>query len=248
MIRKATLEDWENIAEFVSRDFARNYFVAIGMLKGHSTFQSIYIDEVDQIRSVLFHRASNNLQFVTYGSFDVEGMIELMSTLSFNQLIAPNSYCLPFDEHLELVKRGALISELSCDNFVPLDTHYNARKMVPNDVEDVETLYKSVFPGHPRAAFMKEKLLSHRGIGYCYEEDRLMTVAQSEFGYVIVGVATEQKYQGKGYATSCLIPLIKELLQHHEKLYLQVDNPSANKLYEKMGFKPVDQVMHYTKR
>ncbi len=63
-----------------------------------------------------------------------------------------------------------------------------------------------------------------------------------------MGVATDPNYQKKGYAIECLVPLLKEIFNTYNKAYLQYDNFHAGKIYEKLGFNPVDQVIHYTKR
>ncbi len=65
---------------------------------------------------------------------------------------------------------------------------------------------------------------------------------------VIVGVATSKDYRCKGLATECLQVLCSRFLKEGKDLYLQYDNLEAGKIYERLGFRNVDQVIHYRKK
>ena len=248
MIRIANEQDSQNILEYVSRDCARNYFILMSLIKDESTYQAIYIEESPDIKALLFHRASGNLQFVAYNEYDTKGFIELIKSMDFKYLISPHFFTKLLEPCLKVMKKGAIIAECSNDSFNPSPIHSLATNLTVDDLESVEILYSKVFSGYPKTPYMKRKLEEHRGTGYQVTTNSLVSVAQSEFGYVIVGVATDPNHQKKGYATECLVPLIREVLNTYPKAYLQYDNLDAGKIYERLGFKPVDQVMHYGRK
>lgn len=247
MIRIATKEDWDLIHNFVNKDYARNYFIALSMIKGPDVFKNIYLDIQGEVKSILFHRASNNLQYVQYVDYDTSDMNALINKLDFEHMIAPKTYCHQLT-CLKVKKHGAIISKLTEETYQKKVVNHIVNRIAVEDCDQIETLYRKVFPGHPRAAFMKEKLKANRGIGYCIQSDQIHSVAQSEFGYVIVGVATDPNHQHQGMASSCIHQLIQTLLKEYPALYLQYDDEIAGQMYISIGFKPIDQVNHYKKR
>jgi len=236
MIRKATLEDLSFLKSFVSKDYPRNYFIALGLERGYSTFKDIYIGE----EAVLFHRASGNLQFINYGSDD-GGFKELIKSLEFNRLIGAKSMCDVLG--LKVDYYGAIISKLDRKNY---EYEMNDASIISlSDLYAIENLYKKVFSGYPKANYMKDKLMSQRGTGYMIKKDGILSVAQSDFNILIVGVATDPEYQRMGYAKECMMELMNEMFKKETSVYLQYDDLGAGKLYKSLGFKKVDQVVHY---
>jgi predicted GNAT family acetyltransferase len=53
-------------------------------------------------------------------------------------------------------------------------------------------------------------------------------------------VATRKGHRGKGYATSAVSAVLKEILRESELALIHVlsDNPSAIRVYQKVGFRP----------
>lgn len=245
MIRKASKADMPIIQTYISRDYARNYFIALSLLKGPETYEAIYIDETDQINGMLFCRASGNLQFVSYHDYDTSDMQLLITQLDFKLLISPESFCQQLEPAIKIHKRGAWIAKLARREYKAHESHVDV--LMPEDSEAVERLYSKVFPGYPKADFIRKKLLDGRGIGVKIQEDDLFSVAQSDFSYVIVGVATAPDKQKKGYARQCMYGLMNRLFETEDALYLQYDSDIAGKLYEDLGFKPVDRVNHYVR-
>ncbi|MCH4886885.1 GNAT family N-acetyltransferase [Acidaminobacter sp. JC074] len=236
MIRKATIDDLSYIKSFVSRDYARNYFIALGLEKGYSTFKDIYMGD----EAILFHRASGNLQFANYREDD-GGFKDLIKTLDFKYLIGSKTMCHVLG--LDIDHEGAYISELKKDDFVYEDT--SASIIGLDDLEDIEGLYKKVFSGYPKVSYMKDKLISNRGTGYKIVKEKICSVAQSDFKRLIVGVATDPACQRMGYARACMMALMKTMFETEDSVYLQYDDKGAGKLYESLGFKRIDQVIHY---
>jgi len=73
-------------------------------------------------------------------------------------------------------------------------------------------------------------------------DDRLVSVGNTfltDIASNIHTVATDESYRNKGYATSVVSALVKEILQTNNLALIHVlkDNTSARRVYEKVGFK-----------
>lgn len=62
----------------------------------------------------------------------------------------------------------------------------------------------------------------------------------TDWGSNIATIATVEEYRNRGYATSIVSALVKEILQKSNLALIHVlsDNPPAIRAYEKVGFKP----------
>jgi predicted GNAT family acetyltransferase len=62
----------------------------------------------------------------------------------------------------------------------------------------------------------------------------------TEFGGLISTAATNEAHRNKGYATSIVSQLVKQILEKQSlaMIYVLSDNPPAIRAYEKVGFKP----------
>lgn len=220
----------------VAKNYPRNYFVALSLAKDQTCYKKIYVYD----GHYLLHRKSGNLQFVyEHGSYDK--VKEQLKSMTFNELIGPASICEPLE--LKIRKKGAFIAMLKKADYQPVPFH--ARPMTLDDLGDVVHLYSNTFKGYPKVPYMRDKLLNHRGLGYVIEKEKIIAVAQSDFYELIVGVATDPEFQHQGYATDCMHAIIQKVFETKEAVYLQYDDDNAGKLYEKLGFKVIDQVMHY---
>ncbi|WP_064091279.1 GNAT family N-acetyltransferase [Rossellomorea aquimaris] len=69
---------------------------------------------------------------------------------------------------------------------------------------------------------------------------------KTDNGITVNLVYTPKKYRGKGYASSVVAELSRELLNNYSfcTLYTDLDNPTSNKIYMNIGFKPIcDSIM-----
>jgi uncharacterized protein len=66
-------------------------------------------------------------------------------------------------------------------------------------------------------------------------------------GIRINAVYTPTEYRGKGYATSCVAEMSKELLNQYKYCFLFTDlaNPTSNHIYRKIGYVPMENVSNY---
>ncbi|MGP1907824.1 GNAT family N-acetyltransferase [Metabacillus sp. JX24] len=65
-------------------------------------------------------------------------------------------------------------------------------------------------------------------------------------GITVSLVYTPEKFRGRGYASSCVSALSSELLKNYSfcTLYTDLSNPTSNSIYQKIGYKPIqDSVM-----
>lgn len=256
MIREIPISEYYIVKEFISVDIARNYFLLLGLNGKKEVYDKIYgqFDGI-QLKAALFRRKTGVLQFFSTDNFDLEGFVNLIKTLDNNSLIGPKSYCDAFLDKgiFERFKEGAYLSKLEKDFIIkPSKTKYHIRYITVDDLEEIVEIYKTLFESFSPKDVMERKLLDHRGRGVCIEIDgKIVSVAQSDFetedAAVIVGVATDSDYQGKGLATECLQSLCDTLQNEGKDLYLQYNNMDAEGIYEKLGFKKIDRVRHYYK-
>lgn len=192
------------------------------------------------------------MQFYAPDEFDIDGFVELISTLKYDALIGPRSYCTAFyDKGLfTSLQDGAYISKLDRDsNMEAPSTNYNMREISTLDLDEIVELYKEAFESFSSKEVMEDKLSTNRGRGVCIVEDgKIIAAAQTDFetedSAVIVGVATKNDCRHKGLATACTQYLCKALLLEGKDVYLQYDNLDAGRIYERLGFKRMDQVIH----
>jgi predicted GNAT family acetyltransferase len=73
-------------------------------------------------------------------------------------------------------------------------------------------------------------------------------VRPTDKGMTVGGVYTPPELRGKGYATSCVAELSRNILESGKEfsmLYTDLANPTSNSIYMKIGYKPVcDSVQH----
>lgn len=254
MIKEIFLNDHNQVQKFIEKDIARNYFILLGLGSKKPVYDKIYGEyHGDELIAVLFRRNSGTLQFFATGEFDVDGFVNIISTLEYDGLIGPRSFCDKFLNKgvFSIAKEGAYISKLDSNHKMnPFKNKNHIRNIGVEDLDHIVNLYKKIFKSFSPKEVMEEKLIDKRGRGVCIEEDgMIISIAQTDFetknGTVIVGVGTDEDFRCKGLATECLLSLCSTLLEEGKDLYLQYDNLEAGKIYERLGFSRIDQVFHY---
>lgn len=256
MIIEIQPKDYNVVKKFAEKDIARNYFILLGLSGKKQVYHKIFGQYEDgNIKALLFLRKSKTLQFFAPGEFDEDGFVDLISSLEYHGLIGPRSYCDDFLDRgiFSSSSEGAYISKMNKDYIIePYEKHPNIRDIRIEDLDEIVELYIRSFTSFSSKEVMEEKLHNNRGRGVCIEEKgKIISIAQTDFetkdGAVIVGVATIEDNRCKGLATQCLQVLCSSLLKEGKDLYLQYDNLEAGKIYERLGFKIMDQVFHYKK-
>lgn len=262
---------WAWLWELAARDPARHYFILLGLLSPEKTYERIILAEGQEgkLQGAFLRRRSGNAQLMLSRSL-AEGKPSVKQLTAFaeeirrvgaNQLITAVSYgdaLEPFNL-FETHQAGAEIAVLSSEGASALKDQrpgfnaYEITALRPQDLEEVIYLYERCFHSFTPKAVMAEKLLSGRGHGILLRNSgKLVGCAQSEFESpehaLIVGVATDPEFRGKGIATLCVTALVNSLILPGRDFALQYDNPGAGRIYQRLGFAPVDQVGHYTFR
>jgi predicted GNAT family acetyltransferase len=87
---------------------------------------------------------------------------------------------------------------------------------------------------------------------FLWEDGRPVSMAlktrPTDKGMSVGGVYTPPELRGKGYATSCVAELSRNILQSGKEfctLYTDLANPTSNSIYMKMGYKPVGDSVEY---
>ncbi len=257
MIKIIEEKDYLEIKNHIEKeDIARNYFILLGLLNNKKVYERIYGEYEDKtLKAALFLRKSGLLQFFAPKGFNFSGFEKIIYSLKADKLIGVKQYCHElFNKGIfSIEKKGAYISVLDKDSRLkPLNIKHQIEKLNIEDLEEVTALYGKVFSGFSPIEVMKEKLVTKRGRGICVKEKgRIIAVAQTDFetekAALIVGVATDYNHRCKGLATECTYYLSKELLEQKKNVFLQYDNPEAGRIYDRLGYKIIDQVMHYQK-
>ncbi|NLC03255.1 MAG: GNAT family N-acetyltransferase [Tissierellia bacterium] len=256
MIREITSKEYHMLKDLLLRDIARNYFLLLGISGTRDVYDKIYGEfHKGRLKAVLFKRKTGVLQFYAPGDFDLIHFVDLIKSLDYNSLIGPESYCDNFLNKgiFKRFEEGAYLSKLKNNHKVIININkYNIRFITLEDLDLIVELYKEVFKSFAPKEVMEKKLSEKRGRGVCIEiGGKIVSVAQSDFetegGAVIVGVATSKNYRGKGMGTECLRFLCTTLQKEGKDLFLQYNNLDAEGIYDKLGFKKFDQVIHYFK-
>lgn len=254
MVREVEQKEYQTVYNLIRQDSARNYFIRLGLDSSKPVFKNIFgdWDDIGRLRAVLFQRLSGNLQFYAAEDFDAEGFAACISKLEFESLISPRSYS------DKLLGKGlfqsfediAYISRLDKNKQIEFESYAEVEPLEVKDLDEVIRLYGNIFSSFSSKAVMEKRLISGRGRGVCIKHlSAMASVVQSEYeekhSALIVGVGTAPEFQGQGLATKCLKVLCRQLLQEGKDLYLQFDNMDAGRIYQKLGFEPIDQVRSY---
>ncbi len=68
-------------------------------------------------------------------------------------------------------------------------------------------------------------------------------------GMTVVGVYTPPEFRGKGYATSCVAEVSRNIMQSGKEfctLYTDLANPTSNSIYKRIGYQEVADSVEYT--
>ncbi len=257
MIKEIKSDEFYHLKQIIETiDIARNYFILLGLSNKTKVYDKIYGEYKDgELKAVLFIRKSGLLQFFAPGEYDINVFSELIASLVSERLIGPKLYCHKLLDNgvFSIADEGAYISKLEKDfKLEPLIKNIEFCNIGIKDLDEIIRLYQKVFQSFSPKDVMEEKFISERGRGICIRDNnRIISVAQTDFETVnaalIVGVATEPDYRNKGYATECTKYLSIIMQKEGKDVYLQYDNPKAGKIYERLGYKTIDRVVHYRK-
>lgn len=254
MIRKLKEEDRKNAMAFLSKEPSINLFI-IGDIESFGfdmDFQEIWgqFDKDDDLEGILLRFHESFIPYFIKEDFDTTEFKNIIASHDGEITMSGKDTVINrFDDILETHKRRkTYFCELTdTDNL--LSVNYEDIKVA--QVDDSERIYNCIgeikeFNSYlNEVSRIKQKLETNTGRVYYIEDAGKMvsvsqTTAENSMSAMVVGVATLEAYRGQGLMSRCLSKLCLDVLNEGKTLCLFYDNPSAGKVYHKLGFKTID--------
>jgi predicted GNAT family acetyltransferase len=262
MIRRLNKSDHDVCFNLLKTRSAENLFI-IGDIEAYGyeqEFQKLWgeYNEKEELIAVLLKYEENYIPFATE-SFNAEGFAEIMSNdPAFKMMSGLRNTTVKIEPYLNKhLKRKRQLYYAKC---IGLNTNTNnvdfsnVQKAFPQDAEALVELLNSIpeFSDSTNTVERKRRGLingTSRSF-FILEEGKMVstvsTAAENSLSAMIVGVATQENYKKKGYATKCMLKLCSELLLEGKELCLFYDNPAAGAIYKRIGFDDIGFWMTYT--
>jgi predicted GNAT family acetyltransferase len=259
MIRLLTEKDRDQVLVFAGDRPAENLFIlgdieAFGMEGDSITLWGDY-DEKGNLLSILLRYLGN---FIPYArdSEALDGRAWAKVMLESGQLKNLSGLQNLVERIIPHIKMPVTKKQLC--HYAKRDLHFpieralmrkDVKMLFPEEAEKVVELRHSIFIGYAETSSALQTNMN-KGISRTYYIERnnepvssVSTVAETKGAAMIVGVCTKKEYEHQGFATSCLIKTISALSAEHKQPCLFYDNPSAGRIYEKLGFVPIEKWM-----
>ncbi len=254
MLRKLTEKDRERVMEFILPEPSFNAFI-MGDVENFGFdlgFQEIWSDQNSegQISTLMLRFYTNNVVY-TKNKENLNGK----AVSSFLKRI-PGKWALSGKEWIvdELSNGVAFdridrqyLAELTSDEFLEPIPSVSVERANEDQFQQVLSLHRRIeefsrFGENADAIEYNQK--SGTGRTIVVEIDNRVvscasSAAESSQTAVIIGVATAHEYRGWGYATACVAGLCKELLREGKTVCLFYDNPAADRIYKRLGFRDI---------
>jgi len=254
MIRKLTEQDRQFVLPYLYKESSYNIFI-IGDIEtfGFDTdFQTIYgeFDQNNNYLSVLLFYRENSIYYSHLTKFNVD-YLSVFKQHNFSYMSGKEELMTLVNPYLEkfsfapmyFCKAVELEKNISKDEEV---------KQVKTD-EDIKKLHKLLIQIDEfgiKKNTLEEFTKSTRsglkmGMKLYIEKDNkivstVASTAETTVSAMVVGVATDPKYRQKGFASKLMVSLMEEYFQNRNKeLCLFYDNPTAGKIYKRLGFKDI---------
>ncbi len=250
MIRKLNKSDKDKLMEYISAEPALNLFI-IGDIENYgfgAEFQDIWgnFDQSGNYKAVLLRYYDS---FIIYAksNYDAKEIAEIIKENEAKMVNGKKECVKKLDEYLDVSKkRDTYFCKL--DKAGELYQGPLLEQVEKTKLEDVEPLWElhnriDEFDGLDELERKKKKYRDKTGRGYhIYDEnkDKIIscaeTTAENSMSAMIVGVATDKDYRNQGLASAVMSKLCEEVLNEGKELCLFYDNPSAGKIYKRIGF------------
>ena len=235
----------------------------LGRIEDENNIEAIFIVDDDKI-GLLVHFPNKEVtkELVT---FLLENIIKL--NINLKEIVFPRKYVSLlleiFDEKenfeiLETRYTDTLKLEKLCGNqelevsekLIKLDENYNSEKLIPI----VKEIYKDIYGKKEcsdEEALRISKIYLKKGTYILTDrkEEQIYTqvvnVRNQINGSAIGAIITPTEFRGKGYAKKCIYLVCKEFLSKKEfvVLHVNIKNEPAIALYNKIGFKKIDELV-----
>ncbi|MFT8310991.1 MAG: GNAT family N-acetyltransferase [Sporolactobacillus sp.] len=259
MIRRLTEKDRELVITFAGNRPAENLFIlgdieAFGMEGDAITLWGDF-NEQGELISILLRYLGN---FIPYARDP-----ELLDGREWAKVIVESGQLKNFSGLQNLVEKimphidVPILKKQLChyakrDTRLPIDKtliRKDVKMLFPEEAEKVVALRNSIFTNYSETPSTLQKNMD-KGISRTYYIERnnepvssVSTVAETAGAAMIVGVCTKKEYEHQGFATSCLIKTISALTAEYKQPCLFYDNPAAGRIYERLGFVPIEKWM-----
>lgn len=254
MLRKLTEQDRAQLMNFVGREPAINLFIIgdVEQFGFDKDFQEVWgdYDEQGNLEGVLLRYNENFVPYFIDESKDIEAYIQIINTYSDKRIISgKESIVQRFEGIFENVnKKSMYFCEMKSDEKL-LKVGEGVKKAVLDDAPRIYELLAGIVEFTTTDSTNPEKIRRNMEAGATrkyYIEDETgemvsiaQTAAENSKSAMVVGVATKVGYRGRGYMSTCLSMLCKELLDEGKSLCLFYDNPAAGSIYHRVGFETI---------
>jgi uncharacterized protein len=252
MIRILTELDRREVLEYLNREPAFNIF-PIGDIETFGfdkDFQRLYADinEFGEYLSV-FLRYKENAVFYTHLNTFNQDYLDIFAKDPFDFLSGKTDVLVMFEPYLKGFTRKQMHFCRAKKMLKPTTNHELHIKQLSTE-EDCLKLYDLISQIEEFSSFQKDKIkfvsdkLKSMAMGLTYfieENDKVIstvaTTAETTTSAMVVAVATDPLYRNRGLATVLMKELMNTYLNNKKKeLCLFYDNPSAGKIYLRLGF------------
>lgn len=254
MIKKLIKKDEKALLSFLLKAKEWNLFmigdlINFGFKEDFLEYWGDY-DQEESLKAVLM-RFYDSFIIYAEGTYDTKGLAKLMSKYDYKIISGKESVIDQMADEITFnQKRKTYYAMLRSEEKLPKITLKTIEKTKLKDLESLLSLQENEideFDYNPSLERIKKRYLSGTGRGYHVKDESgniissVETSAENPYAAMIIGVCTHPEYRNKGYATQLLIKTCQEVLNEEKSLCLFYDNPSAGKIYKRIGFKSLGQ-------
>ena len=251
MIRKLNSNDLDVCMDLLKMKAAENLFI-IGDIEnfGFDTdFQEIWGEFSGEELIAILLRYEENALIYADGPF---------STTEFAKMI--DDFPVRFISGLEPIV-GVVKKEMKRKSITDRSMYYAKCTKLANisvieetlhysTVDDYEKVYELLasvpeFNIQPNQIESRKRTLQTKTVRTLYIEkdgkvlSTASTTAENSLSAMVISVATDANFKGKGYGTKVVYELTKQILNEGKTTCLFYDNPAAGKIYERIGYVPI---------
>jgi len=204
----------------------------------------------EQLNAVLM-RFYDSFIIYSEGTYDAKSFAKIMANYDYQFISGKESAVNQMADEVTVDrKRKTYYAVLRSQEMLPEITFKSIEKTKIKDLESLLALQENeidAFDHNPSLERIKKRYLSGTGRGYHVKDENgniissVETSAENPYAAMIIGVCTHPDHRNKGYATQLLIKTCQQVLDEEKSLCLFYDNPSAGKIYEKIGFQSLGQ-------
>ncbi|MCP3028863.1 GNAT family N-acetyltransferase [Halobacillus sp. A5] len=255
MIRKLTIQDDTACQRLLAEKPAENLFI-IGDIENFGydqDFQTLWgdFDEQQELCAILLKYHNNYIAYAS-GNFNAEGFANVINRdFDFMQLSGIQSITeqiLPYINHQLKKTRSLYYAKCDSKNKLGLNLETSLVKLASvKDVPRIIELHDKIPEFEQDASRESSMIKGIEGksarIYYVQQGEQIIssasTTAENSMSAMIVGVCTHPDHKRKGYASTCMKQLCKDLLEEEKMLCLFYDNPEAGSIYKRLGFEDI---------